>query len=66
MNDPSTVRDLAAWLARKTGLELDDRSTPRAREIQLAELRVMLEGSGRFGRWAAKLIDRLEERRKAG
>jgi hypothetical protein len=46
MNDPVAVRDLAAWLSRETGLELEDRSRPEARAIQLAELRDALEKSG--------------------
>jgi hypothetical protein len=65
--DDGSVRKLAAWFAQATGLELDDLTTPQAREAQIAELRALLEGSGRFGRWAAKLVDRLEERaKKAG
>jgi len=67
MNDDSSVRELAAWLARATGLPLDDRTTPDARAAQLAELRTLLENSGRLGRWAGKLVDRLDaSRRKTG
>jgi len=62
--DDGSVRQLAAWLAQATGLELDDRTTPQAQAAQIAELRAMLEGSGGFGRWAAKLVDRLEDRAK--
>ena len=65
--EDGSVRQLAAWLAQASGLELDDQTTPQARAVQLAELRAMLEGSGRLGRWAAKLVDRLEDRaKKAG
>ena len=64
MNDDSAVRDLGAWLARETDLPLEDRTTPRARELQLAELRAMLENSGRFGRWAARWVDRLDEKKE--
>jgi len=67
MNDASAVRDLGAWLARASGLPLEDLTSPETRAVQLAELRAMLENSGRFGRWAVKIVDRLEgERKKAG
>jgi hypothetical protein len=64
MNDASTVHDLAAWLARETSLPLEDRTTSRAQEVQLAELRAALESSGRFGRWAARWVDRLDDKKK--
>jgi hypothetical protein len=63
MNDGTRVRELAAWLVRATGLPLDDRTTPEAREVQLAELRTLLENSGRLGRWAGKLVDKLDATR---
>jgi hypothetical protein len=67
MNDAPTLRALAAWLAGQADLALEDRTPPEARTVDLAKLRQMLENSGRFGRWAAKLMGRLGEReRKAG
>jgi hypothetical protein len=63
MNDASTMRDLAAWLERETGLALEERTTPEAQAATLANLREALANSGRFGRMAAKLVDRLAERR---
>lgn len=67
MDDSAPVHELGAWLARETGLELEDRTTPRAREVQLAELLAALESTGRFGKWTAKLIGRLDpSRKKAG
>ena len=67
MNDATNVRALAAWLARETGLPLDDHTTPEAREAELVQLRALLESSGRLGRWAGKLVDRLDAgRRRAG
>ena len=67
MNDPSIVRDLALWLSRETGLELDDHTTPEARDAELAALRATLANSGRFGAWAAKALDKLaNERKRAG
>jgi hypothetical protein len=59
MNDTGTLRDLGQWLANEAGLEFEDRTTPAARTAELAELRSALEQSGRFGRLAAKVVDRL-------
>ena len=64
MNDASTVRDLAAWLAREARLEVEDHTTPLAQAVDLARLREALEQSGPFGKWAARVVDRLSERRK--
>ena len=66
MNDTGVLRDLGNWLARETGLVLDDRTTPTARAQDLAELRATLEQSGRFGRLAAKLVDRLGDKTTSG
>jgi hypothetical protein len=66
MNDTGVLRDLGHWLARQTGLEFEDRTTPAARTQELAELRATLEQSGRFGRLAAKLVDRLGDKTNSG
>jgi hypothetical protein len=66
MNDDLPVRGLGAWLARETGLVLDDRTTPDARKLELAQLRNLLEQSGRFGRWAAKVVDKVDDGRQGG
>lgn len=64
MNDAAAVRELAAWLARETGLPLEDRTTPHAREAQLAELRALLANAGPLGRWAGRLVDRADAHRE--
>ena len=64
MNDAASVRELAAWLTRETGLPLEDRTTPQAREVQLAELRALLANAGPLGRWAGKLVDRADANQK--
>jgi hypothetical protein len=66
MNDPTGVRDLGAWLSRETGLPLDDRTSAEAREIQLVEVRALLEQSGPFGRWISKQLARAGPVRKPG
>ena len=63
MDDLHSMRELAAWLARETELPLDDLTTAEARQVQLAQLRDLLANSGRFGRWAAKVVDHLEKGR---
>jgi hypothetical protein len=64
MSDASTPRRLGAWLARATGMTLEDHSAPEFREAEVARLREQLAGSGPFGKWAVKSIGRLEERRR--
>jgi hypothetical protein len=66
MHDPSLPRQLGAWLARVADMPLDDRSTPQAQAMELAELRAQLEASGKAGKWVAKLLDHVEVRRKTG
>jgi hypothetical protein len=55
MDDPSEPRRLGAWIARRTGMRLEDR-TPAVHTVQLAELLGRLEASGRLGRWLAKRL----------
>ena len=62
LNDGGDLRNLGLWLARETGLELQDRTMPTARAQDLAELRASLEQTGRFGKLAAKLVDRLGDK----
>jgi hypothetical protein len=61
MDDAESVRDLGRWLSRVADIPLEDHSTSEAQAADLAQLRVQLEQSGRFGKWAAKVIDRLEQ-----
>lgn len=63
MNDRPAALDLAVWLAREAGLALEDRTTAEARAAEMARLRTALQDSGRFGRWAAKWMDRIGDRR---
>jgi len=65
MNQPEIMRGLASWLAMHAQLPLEDRTTPKAQALELAQLLAVLEQSGRFGRWASKLIDRLAKAKKA-
>ncbi len=62
MNEPAVVKDLAAWLARESGVELEDRTTPAAQAVDLARLREALEQSGQLGRWSVKLLDRIAKK----
>lgn len=62
MNEAGSLRNLGGWLSRETGIVLEDRTTPETRTKEIAELRTALEQSGRFGRWTAKLVDRLGDK----
>lgn len=66
MTDSTVPRRLGAWLARAADLPFEDRTTRQAKAIDLAELRAQLEASGRLGKWAARLLDRVGERKRAG
>ena len=67
MNEAGVIRDLGVWLSRESGLELEDRTSAEAQKLNLAELRAQLERSGRFGRWAAKAVDRFgDDEQKTG
>jgi len=56
MDDPATPRRLGAWIARRSGLRLDDRSPNDGKPADLAELVARLEAAGRLGRWLAKRL----------
>ena len=67
VHDPSMPRSLGRWLSRAADVPLEDRTTREARQRELADLLAQLEASGKFGRWAARMVDRLAEgRKKAG
>ena len=58
MDDSSAPRRLGAWLARRAGLRLEDRTTAEHKKQDLAALIAKLESGGRFSRWMAKHIPR--------
>jgi hypothetical protein len=62
MNDASGPRALGRWLAARTGLPIEDRSTPEAQAADLAELRRRLAESGKLGALASRWIEKLERR----
>ncbi len=57
IRDPSLPRALGEWLARESGLPLED-ALPSAttRAVDVEELRRKLEASGQLGRWMAKFV----------
>lgn len=59
MNDDAIPRRLGIWIAQRAGIPIDDRTTAQARAAEIAELRTLVEGSGRFGRFVNRLVDRL-------
>ena len=66
MDDPSMPRRLGTWIARRSGMRLDDRSPADGKPADLAELLGRLEASGRLGRWLAKRLPRPDSGRGGG
>ncbi len=58
MDDPTMPSRLGAWLAARSGIPLDDRTTTEAGEKELAALISRLESGGRFSRWLARQVPR--------
>jgi len=59
LNDPTEPRHLGLWLSQRTGVSFTDR-VPDAqdRAAEIAELREVLNASGRFGRFLDRLLSR--------
>lgn len=62
VGDPTEPRGLGLWLAQRCGMPLTDYTTPEAKAADLEKLRDHLLASGRLGRWAARMIDRMGPR----
>ena len=54
MDDPTVPRRLGAWLARRTGLPLADRTTAEHKKKELQALIARLEAGSRFSRFLAR------------
>ena len=63
LHDGTVPVRLGAWLSRASGVPLDDRTTPQARQMEIAVLKGQLEASGPVGKFALKLIEKAEARR---
>lgn len=59
MDDPSEPRRLGAWIARRSGLNLDDRTRATTKAADLAEMVARLEATGRLGRWLANRLPKI-------
>jgi hypothetical protein len=57
--DPIAPRNLGVSLSQRCSIPLMDETTAEAKAKQLAEIREKLAGSGRFGRFALRLVDKL-------
>ena len=59
LHDPTEPRRLGLWLSQQAGVPLHDRVPDQAsRQAEICRLRDQLAGSGKFGRLAARLLDR--------
>jgi hypothetical protein len=62
---PTSLRQLGAWLAARSRVPFQDRvpseeQRRQQRRDEMERLRQQLAGSGRFGRWAARQLERAE------
>jgi hypothetical protein len=57
LHDEVPPRQLGEWLARRTGMPFEDRTTPDARRADLTRLREQLRASGNLGRFVDGLIE---------
>lgn len=62
VGDPTEPRSLGLWLAQRCGIPLTDCTTPEAKAADLEKLRQQLLSSGRFGRWVARVLERMAPR----
>jgi hypothetical protein len=64
MHDPTEMQQLGRWLANRTGLPFTDRSTREESAAELARFKDQLSDKGMLGRWAVRLIEHAEARRR--
>ncbi len=62
--NPSTPRQLGAYLARAGGVSFQDRTTPEARRADLKLIQEKLERSGSLGRFAVRFMVQVQDRTK--
>jgi hypothetical protein len=58
-SDPTEPRNFGAWLSRRYSIPLIDETTAEAKAQQFEEIKQKLAVSGRFGRAALSLINRM-------
>jgi len=58
-DDPTGPRKLGLWLSQRCQLPFADQTTAEAKAQSLEELKEQLAGSGRLGRFALRMIERL-------
>jgi len=64
-HDATIPRRLGAYLARAGSVPFEDRTTPEAREAELAAIQAQLEKSGPLGRFAVRLVLETRKRKRA-
>ena len=58
IHDPTTGRNLGLWLSRESGVPFADKiPTDEARYEEMTKFREKLNNSGKFGRFAARMLD---------
>ena len=61
--DATEPRKLGQWLSQRCQVPFADRATAEAKALELEELKVQLANSGRFGRAALRVVERLSRSR---
>jgi hypothetical protein len=64
LHDPAEPAQLGRYLALRTGLPFEDRSKDERGKIDFDALKAQLRARGRLGRFAARWIELVEQRRK--
>jgi hypothetical protein len=62
LHDPTAPRRLGEWIAARTGTPFNDLTGELAKPVDLKALAAQLESSGRFGRWAGRILRRWQGR----
>jgi hypothetical protein len=62
-HDPTEARNLGRWLSQRCQMPFADQTTAEEKTKQLAEIKLQLANSGRFGRVTLRIIERLARAR---
>jgi hypothetical protein len=60
IHDPTVPMRLGAWLSRAAGIPIEDKTTTKARQVEITVLKGQLDASGPLGKFALKLIEKAE------
>ena len=64
LHDSTVPLRLGTWLSSAAGIPIQDRSTAKARQAEIAVLKGQLDASGPVGKFALKLLEKVETKRE--